>query len=478
MSNLVLPGEHVLWRQQANFLECDDEISVLLTGVGYGKSAALAKRVIRVVTKNNNWHVNHPGAAQNHLKIIYTAYEDKYLTTRAVPEMRAQCKALEKASGLRVTASTGRKRDGFFDGGSGRRRLEFKNGVDAYFYPCPTVESVVAVDAMAVAVDEVTMVPEQEIWLRLLNRVRDPRALFTQTMAVGTPEAEHWIRDVLTRADGQTPADGISIFFGSSLDNPLLGDSNFRQMGQQASAEYIKMQLFGEWVAGLGGQRFAKAFDEDRHIREMPLLSGSGKHKFFLGWDPGYATGSVLVFFRPQGTDTWWIYDEVVVNKRTTFEVCEELKRRGYNSNNVLGIGIDVDARKHRSAMRSSKETDFYIIKKHFGVTPKFLSSKHNLNAHVRVRLDSIDEALRTNRYVINSKLMPPSQRTLGLVNSIRQYALKPATPDDLYNNVDMPTATTKAKWAHCIDAWHYFMIQFDKQLYSKIRYSKRPRRK
>ena len=110
-------SEPVCWEGQAEFLDAMDHIVVLLTGAGYGKTKILVDKTIRNVCAQDNWHLNYPGAVSDHLKYIYAAPHDKYLTARSIPAMKAQCDYVEATAGHRIRARTGRSRDGFFGAG-------------------------------------------------------------------------------------------------------------------------------------------------------------------------------------------------------------------------------------------------------------------------------------------------------------------------------------------------------------------------
>lgn len=458
-------SEPVCWERQAEFLDAMDHIVVLLTGAGYGKTKILVDKTIRNVCAQDNWHLNYPGAVSDHLKYIYAAPHDKYLTARSIPAMKAQCDYVEATAGHRIRARTGRSRDGFFGGGSDRRQ-EFRNGVDVLFYPLYDSNSAVSVDAAGVSVDEATLLSHPDIWLRLNMRLRDPRALFHQVCAVGTPEEDHFIRDLLADEEGNARK-GIKIITASSIENPILPMTYFEQMGQQASPAFIKAQVMGGWVSGLGGQRFGNVFDMSM-VGGMPLSRNDPRAQFYLGWDPGYNTGAVVVFFHNRPKREWWVYDEFAVTGQTTRSLCKKIQERGYTTKNIAGIGIDFDSRKMRSSAAHSKDNDFNVIYDAFGIRPRYLYNRHIFNKDLRTRLDVLERLMVQKRLLFNRDLMPRSTKSLGVINSIRNFALKKIDDTEFFQ--DVPTPESERLWKHFIDAMHYALVQFEEGEYKRVR--------
>ena len=464
----------IVWEGQAEFLEEEEaDIVALLTGAGYGKTKILVDKCIRNVARQDNWHLNRPGAHLDHLKFIYAAPHDKYLTERSIPAMKAACDLFEGLTGRRLRATTGRSRDGYFGGGT--KRQEFRNGVDVLYYPLYDASSAVSVDAGGVFVDEATLLTHPDVWLRLQQRLRDPRAKFHQTCIVGTPEEDHFIRDLLADEEGNAMP-GVKIINGSSVENPMLPMSWFEQMGQQASPAYIKAQVHGGWVAGMGGQRFAEVLKPEMIGNMAGLTPLNTAHKFYLGWDPGYATGAVVVLYYYAPHRQWWVFDEVAITGQTTQQTCDALIAKGYNRNNVLGIGVDIDARKLRSSAVNATYTDYNVIRENFGQTPQFLHNQHAFNRELRLRLDVIDTLMSDGRLVFNKALEKKSRTALGVINSIRKFALKKIEGTDLFE--DKPTPETLRLWKHFIDAIHYALVHFDKATYERLHRRRGPRRR
>jgi hypothetical protein len=448
------------WPGQAALLDSDADEVALISGAGFGKSHVLGYKAVQLVLKNQGWFHGHEGVDVNHLRVVLGAPDLKFLSKRSIPAVREAISVIERRSGRRLTARTGRSKDGFY--GGTQPRIEFASGIDLDCYPLVDEGSAVAVDIAALLVDEVTMLKRRAILHRARNRVRDKRALFMQKVFVGTPETGHWFYDEMYD-ELDNPREGKHIITASSLENPYLPDNWFTTM-REAGELYVRQQVLGEWVKGSSGERFAHAFDPRRHCVSMGEVNvRNRKYQFILGIDPGYRTGSWLVIWHNKHRNEFWVYDEIVVKNKTTEDVVMELTKRGYGRHNIKMIGCDADAAKMRSG---SREVD--LIRKHLGRTPRYRGGRHKLNKAVRIREDYIHKLLIDERLKLNSRLIPRGNKTSCLYNSLRYYSSKRIRGEDgLY--IDKPTYETDKRWKHAIDALHYALMHVDHRGYSPI---------
>tara|TARA_Y100001973_G_C5207560_1_gene342717 strand:- start:5525 stop:6967 length:1443 start_codon:yes stop_codon:yes gene_type:complete len=450
----------VFWPGQAEFLQSTEDEVALITGAGYGKSHVLGYKAVDIVLRNQGWHHGHTGADVNHLRIALGAPDKKFLDKRSIPAVREAISVIEQKSGKRLTARTGRGKDGFF--GGHHPRIEFTSAIDLDCYPLVDESSAVAVDLAAFLVDEVTMLKNRNILHRIRNRVRDERrSLFMQKAFVGTPETSHWFYDEFYDEFGEVKP-RKHVINASSLENPFLPDSWFEAM-KEAGETYVRQQVLGEWVRGVSGERFADVFDVKTHCIPMNINPKNRRYRFMIGIDPGYRTGSWLVLWHNQAQGEFWVVDEIVIKNKTTEQAAKELALKGYGRHNVSLIGCDADASKNRSGVR---EID--TIKKILGRTPRYRGGHFNLNKKSRIREDYIHKLLSEERIKINSRLIPRSSKTHCLVNSFKYYSNRVFKSEE-GEYVDKPSLETVQKWKHPIDALHYVLIWADRKGYKPI---------
>lgn len=459
-----------IWPGQRDFLMSDAPTTALLTGAGFGKSKILCDRIILDHAKQDMWWENRPEFNTQPILFVVGAAHEAYLAENTVPMFRATIDQVEQKIGRTLRKKTGRDRDGWF-GSVGHRRQEMANCVDVIIKSFPTKENAVAVTCAGLYFDEVTMLSDIEIWRRSQQRVREPRVKMRPdglphhyVACVGTPEEDHFIHEVLIDPITKMPYPGTKVIMGSSLTNPVLPMRWFENQSH-SSHLFKEMQVMGRWVRGAGGQRFAHVFREDHHIVHLAKPAVTSALRYDIGWDPGYRTGSVVIAWQRPRDGVWFIVDEIVINNMTTYDVCNELLRRGYNQRNIRMIGMDPrDANKERS---TSRVTDHQIVYEKLGVRPKI----HHVGekaGELYVRLDVIEDMLVNDRLFINDSLAPRSMQQLGLVNALKNFATK-KTEADPEKFVDKPTRDTLERWKHPIDAVHYILMHYERGNYSKV---------
>jgi len=455
----------MLWRGQSEFLLADTKVSGMFTGAGYGKTKVLCQRALKDQSAQDGWWLSPLAGdwSHNHIKIIMGAPHDRYLVTRLIPGFRGEISWIESLVGRKLRGDTGRGRDGWF-GASNEKKQEMRNACDFLFYPLHSPESAVATDAAGLYIDEVTMIKDVETWNRSVMRIRDPRANILRIACVGTPEEDHFIKDIMIDPETGLARAGYTVVTDSSINNPVLSLDYFEQIGLESSEAFVKMQVMGEWCTGLGGQRFAGVWDQNEHVRRMEITPHTPGIKFHMGWDPGYRLGAVVIMYR-HPRDFWCIVDQVVIRDMTTREVCEEIKRRGYNKHNIEFIGMDPrDATKRRS---NSRVTDFEIIYEELGIKPRKRVGPGAKDA-VRVRCDAIAQLLKDNRLFVNEAIKPRNSSEIGVINSIKLFATRKMRSDE-DNFSDYITAETKEKWKHFIDALGYVFSYFEAAIYRQV---------
>lgn len=451
-----------MWKGQSEFYASEADEVALLCGAGYGKSHILGYKAVHHVLKNQGWHHASGGADLRPLRQLVTAPASKYLTQVTIPYIRAAIRDIEERSGQKLTASSGRGRDGFI--GGQQPQIEFASGITTTCFPLVDESSVVGYDAFSALVDEVTFVSKRAAVDRLRNRVRDSRALFRQIAYAGTPEQGHWFYDEMHEMDGSVKA-GKHVITASSLENPTLPDEWFQRMAE-AGEFYVRQQVMGEWVQGSSGERFAHIFDPSRHCIPMPGHGPGSGEKYILAFDPGYRTGSWLILWHNKSTGEWWVIDELVVDGMTVEECCQHWLDKGYRRRDFgsVATGHDVDKR------RTGHETDQQVIKRMFGHRPRFKGGSAPDNVDVRIREDAIDKLLREGRLKLNIELLPRNRKVRCLANSLKQYRKRVVDIDGEKTILEQQDSATKRKWAHPIDALHYGLLHSETRLYAQVR--------
>lgn len=466
----------IVWPAQAEFLAASEPIIGMFTGAGYGKTKILCLRVLIDHLKQNGWWKKLDFIPSNPLDFILGAPHSRYITARLAPEMLDVVRNIEQASGFRLTKRTGRNRDGYFDS-SQTRRLEMANAVTLQFQGMDKEESAVATDAAGLYVDEATMLPSQGIWTRATMRVRDPRAVSHTIACTGTPEMGHFLYDEFHDPITKQVKKGYRVFSDATINNPVIGEQFFERY-QNANEVFVDMQVLGKWTQGQGGQRFAHLIRPEIHYRPMNISMTQPGVKFAIGWDPGYATGQVVVMYYKASSQQWLVVREIPITGMSTREVCAILRGWGLHGHrgNIDAVLMDPnDANKRKS---NGPMTDQDIVFEELGIRPKF-QRKLNYNSHLRTRNDVLADFLQRGKIIFNDAMLPAHSRVPGVINSLLNFELKPATKsDDEARFEDQVTASTNKLWKHAIDAIHYVLMHYEAKVYRQVEWASKSRRK
>jgi hypothetical protein len=455
------------WPAQMEFLTAEDPVIGMFTGAGYGKTRTLCWRGTIDHTKQDFWWDRCDDWRANPLHFIYGAPTSRYIVDRLAPEQLGVIARWEAAIGRPLTKPTGRGRDGYFDSQQ-KRRLEMANGVTIHFHGLDKEESAVATDAAGLYVDEATMMQVQGIWTRATMRVRDARALSRTIACTGTPELGHFLREEFFDPLTGKVREGYRVFEDATLNNPVTPPEFFKRY-RNVSEVFVDMQVFGKWTQGQGGERFAHLFRPEAHLRPMNIAFQQPGVQFDIGWDPGYATGQVVIMYYKASMNKWFVVHEIPIVNEDTRTIARRIRDLGVHARygNLRMIGLDPnDAKKRKS---NGVVTDAQIIYEELGVRPKFYDV-HGFNAELRTRNDVLANMLIENRIVFNDTMTPTHRRQPGCINSILNYSLKEADREDDAKFLDHPTAATKKLWKHAIDAIHYVLMHYETTVYRRVR--------
>jgi len=460
-----------LWPEQAAFVADDDNRIVMLAGgAGYGKTEALVLKGLKHYAEQDGWWERCDNWRETPLDILFGGPHNSYLTGRLIPAHRGMIGGWEQALGRQLTKRTGRHRNGFFDSGQARR-LEMANGVTYHYRPLDKEESAVASNVCGLFIDEATMLKSQGIWTRSTMRVRDPRANSLLIACTGTPEVGHFLYEEFFDSVTGAPQKDRKVYTDSSLNNPLLADDYFGRFAN-ASEAFIDMQIKGLWTRGSGGERFAHLFKPDIHFARMDIPLDRPNMDFVIGWDPGYATGGVVIMLHKPSIGKWLVVHEIPILGATTREVCRIIRGLGLhaNRNNIKYIGGDPnDFNKRRSSSDKASLTDAKIIFEELGVRPRY-DDPHVFNRSVRLRNDVLADMLQSGGILFNETLRPKHPKAPGVINSILNYSLVQADKEDDQKFLDKPTNITNKLWKHFIDAIHYGLMHSETGIYRRLK--------
>ena len=274
-----------------------------------------------------------------------------------------------------------------FEHNRSENTLIFKDtGSRILFRPVEEFERLRGTNLAWFGVDELTYTQE-EGWLRLEGRLRDPKATRLCGFAVWTPKGFDWVY----RKFVKDPAEGYGVVLAKPFENRHLtnkvGDF-YERLKKSYDQKFYEQEVLGSYLSMDGGRVYS-SFDAEQNVRETvvsPYLPLCWAMDFNV--DP---MASVIVQVTPEMT---YVIDEIYLRNGTTRAACEEFVRR--YAKHPAGVVVYGDASgNHR---QTSGLTDYGIVKEYFRTYSDIELSfrSQDSNPHVKERINLVNRQLRS----------------------------------------------------------------------------------
>ena len=168
--------------------------------------------------------------------------------------------------------------------------------------------------------DELTYTQE-EAWLRLEGRLRDPKATRLCGFAVWTPKGYDWVYRKLL-ADG---GDKYETIVAKPFENRfLLGKipDFYLRLKSSYDAKFYEQEVLGSYLNLTGGKVYS-AFTPEVHVQDILL-----DPKAPLLWALDFNVDPMSSVIVQEADGKTLVVDEIVLRNATTMEACEEFLRR------------------------------------------------------------------------------------------------------------------------------------------------------
>jgi hypothetical protein len=265
--------------------------------------------------------------------------------------------------------------------------------------------------------DELTYT-QQEAWLRLEGRLRDPKATRLCGFAVWTPKGFDWVYNKFI----VDPVKGYAAIQAKPFENRHLLDKVedfYDRLKESYDEKFYQQEVLGSYLNMEGG-RVYWAFDRTAHIRDVvPDPSRPLKWALDFNVDP---MSSVIVQI---ARDQVRVVDEIVIRRATTRQACEEFLKR--YARHRAGVEIYGDA--SGNTKQTTGSTDYEMLREHFAVHSN-LPVKYKVpkgNPHVRDRCNLVNRQLRSAAGTIGMWVDP---RCKELIKDFEQVSYKSETTE------------------------------------------------
>ncbi len=242
--------------------------------------------------------------------------------------------------------------------------------------------------------DELTYTQE-EAWLRLQGRLRDPKAKKLCGFAVWTPKGFDWVY----RRFISEKAPSHEVVLAQPFENRYLLDrigDFYERLKDSYDETFYQQEVLGSYLSMDGGRVYS-AFNRHEHITEstvdptLPLLWALD-----FNVDP---MSSVIVQI---AKGVVRVLDEIVIRHGTTQQACEAMLRR-YPKH---GAGLIIYGDASGSHQQTTGASDYELVKEYFAV---------HSNMPVQYRVPKANPSVRERINLTNRTLQTASGR-IGLL--------------------------------------------------------------
>ena len=235
--------------------------------------------------------------------------------------------------------------------------------------------------------DELTYTQE-ESWLRLEGRLRDPKATQLCGFGVWTPKGYDWVYRKFIAPD---KPDGYVAIRARANENRYLLDKSpdfYKQLSKSYDERFYRQEVLGEYLNMTGGLVYA-SFSPDTNVRE---LKADPYQPLF--WALDFNVDPMSSVLAQRRGDTLVVLDEIVIRNATTRDACEEFLKRFADHKAEIVVYGDASG----NQQQTTGMTDYQMIREHFAMSTNLIVRYEvpKSNPLVRDRVNLTNSKLRT----------------------------------------------------------------------------------
>jgi len=301
-------------------------------------------------------------------------------------------------------------------------------------------------------IDELTYCQE-EAWLRLEARLRDPRAKMLCGYGVWTPKGFDWVY----RRFIAEPVDGYGVVLAKPNENRHLLDQIpdfYERLKRSYDERFFQQEVLGQYLNVTAGRAY-NAFERSENVQpqefdpRQPLL-----------WALDFNVDPMSSVVAQIDGDRTRVLDEIVLRRVTTEEACMEFVQRYPSARRIIVYG---DASGNR--MQTTGSSDYDMMRRFFqriGMT------------NVEYRVPSSNPAVRDRLDIMNGSLKSAGGERRLLIDPKCKELILDLEQVVLLEGTTIIDKTKDPRRTHLSDALGYLVWQ--EQRYRKpIGYQNRP---
>jgi len=202
--------------------------------------------------------------------------------------------------------------------------------------------------------DELTYTQE-EAWLRLEGRLRDPKATHLCGFGVWTPKGYDWVhRRFISEA-----VDGYEVILAEPFENQHILEripDFYERLRKSYDERFFQQEVLGEYI-NIQAHRVYCAFDHEANVKEQTL-----NWREPVLWTLDFNVEPMSSLIAQKDGDGLKVLDEIVLERATTMDACEAFRSRfPYHP---AGVRVYGDASGHR--MQTTGPSDYDVVNEFF----------------------------------------------------------------------------------------------------------------
>jgi hypothetical protein len=287
--------------------------------------------------------------------------------------------------------------------------------------------------------DELTYTQE-ESWLRLQGRLRDPLANRLCGFAVWTPKGYDWVYQKFIAE----PVQGYEVVMAAPEENHFLLDKIpdfYQRLKDSYDPKFYEQEVMGLYVSMAGGRVYS-GFDRNQHIKKIEVDPGRTLY-WALDFNVDPMSSVIVQIVRGKVL----VVDEIVIRHATTDQACDEFMKRFPKHQADIVVYGDASGNQRQTTGLS----DFQMVRDYFSVhtTTDVKYRVPKSNPSVRDRVNLVNRTMLTAGGDIHLAVDPKCKE---LIKDLEQVCFKAET-----NEIDK---TRDRQRTHASDALGYLIWQ------------------
>jgi hypothetical protein len=283
---------------------------------------------------------------------------------------------------------------------------------------------------------------EEEAFMILLSRVRDPRAKRKAIVIITSPNGtRNWLHRKY-RETFRPDQDGDWFWQrASSYDNPHTGEEYVNDLASNVSARAAQQEIDGEFV---GAEGLVYGGDFIPSVHEIAYDYNPGR-PVYVGFDPGFRMAALLAFQQRPEDGAWVCFDEEMPEDVGAQKLAHMLVDKPYASH-VAGMVVDP------AGLNNAQDTGAPLVAvfEEQGFAVEAPEERKIVRG-----IETVRYALRPYRgsprlYFSNALRRKEEGWTRGVIKDLEAYHYTPNTTEDVPEHDDS---------SHSMDALRYFCL-------------------